>query len=87
MSDTQAITVADARKGLAEILNRVAYGKEQVVLTRHGRRVAAIVPVEDLHFLSRMRRFVARRDVDRALRELDEGRSKPWDQLRRELGL
>ncbi len=87
MADATAVTVADARKGLSEILNRVAYGKEQVVVTRHGRRVAAIVPIGDLDFLSRMRAFVARDDVDRALRELDAGRAKPWSQLRRELGL
>lgn len=87
MTDARAVTVADARKGLAELLNRVAFAKEQVVLTRHGRQVAAIVPIEDLEFLSRMRGFVARGDVRRALSDLDAGRTKPWEQLRQELGL
>ena len=45
------IAVIDARKDLAEILNRAAYGKERVVLTRRGKDVAAIVPVDDLAIL------------------------------------
>ncbi|HYR83515.1 MAG TPA: type II toxin-antitoxin system Phd/YefM family antitoxin [Terriglobia bacterium] len=45
------IAVIDARKELAEILNRAAYGKERVVLTRRGKDVAAIVPMDDLNIL------------------------------------
>jgi prevent-host-death family protein len=45
------IAVIDARKDLAEILNRAAYGKERVVLTRRGKDVAAIVPIDDLNVL------------------------------------
>lgn len=82
-----AIAVADARNTLSDVVNRVAYGKERVVLTRHGREVAALVPIEDLALLDRIRRFVARKDVDRALRDLERGRSKSWDTLKRELSL
>ena len=87
MTSVTAVTVADARSGLAEILNRVAYGKERLVITRHGRELAAIVPVEDLQLVNRLRRFVARKDVARALAELDAGKSPSWDKLREELGL
>jgi prevent-host-death family protein len=45
------IAVIDARKDLAEVLNRAAYGKERVVLTRRGKDVAAIVPMDDLNIL------------------------------------
>ena len=45
------IAVIDARKDLADILNRAAYGKERVVLTRRGKDVAAIVPMDDLNIL------------------------------------
>jgi prevent-host-death family protein len=87
MTAVSAITVADARSGLAELLNRVAYGKERLVITRHGREIAAIVPVEDLQLANRLRRFVARKDVARALADLDAGKSASWDRLRQELGL
>ena len=84
---TTAISVAEARSDLAELLNRVAYGKERLVITRHGRELAAIVPVEDLKAIDRLRRFVARKDVSRALAELDAGKARSWDQLRKEMGL
>ena len=48
------IAVIDARKDLADILNRAAYGKERVVLTRRGKDVAAIVPIDDLNILEAM---------------------------------
>lgn len=87
MNAVTAISVADARSDLAELLNRVAYGKERLVITRHGRELAAIVPVEDLKLATRLRRFVARKDVARALAGLDTGQAASWDQLKSELGL
>jgi prevent-host-death family protein len=82
-----AVSVADARSDLAELLNRVAYGKERLVITRHGRELAALVPVEDLQLANRLRRFVARKDVARALAELDAGKAPTWERLRQELRL
>ena len=87
MTAPTAVSVADARSDLAELLNRVAYGKERLVITRHGRELAALVPVEDLQLVNRLRRFVARKDVARALAELDAGKAPSWEQLREELGL
>ena len=37
------VTVAEARAGWAELVARVAYEGVRVVLTKHGRRVAALV--------------------------------------------
>jgi prevent-host-death family protein len=45
------ITTVDARGRLSELLNRAAYGHERVVLTRRGKPVAALVPVEDLELI------------------------------------
>jgi prevent-host-death family protein len=87
MPTPAAVSVAEARSGLADLLNRVAYGKERLVVTRHGRQLAAIVPIEDLDLLDRLRGFVMRKDVVRALRDLDSGRARPWQELRAELGL
>jgi prevent-host-death family protein len=43
-----------AREEFAEVLNRVAYGKERIVLHRHGKPLVAIIPVEDLQLLERL---------------------------------
>jgi prevent-host-death family protein len=45
------IPVTQARDELADLVNRVAYGDERVVLTRHGRPVAALVSPGDLSVL------------------------------------
>lgn len=45
------IPVTQARAELAELVNRVAYSGERMILTRHGRPLAALVSAEDLAFL------------------------------------
>jgi len=46
--DAAFVSTKRLRESLAEILNRVAYGDEQVVVTRHGRPFVAIVATYDL---------------------------------------
>ena len=45
------VPVTQARSELADLVNRVVYGGERVVLTRHGRPVAALVGAADLERL------------------------------------
>ena len=45
---TSQIPVTQAREELADLINRVAYGHERIILTRHSKPVACIVPPEDL---------------------------------------
>jgi prevent-host-death family protein len=45
---TSEIPVTQARDELAELINRVAYGHERIILTRHSKAVACLVPPEDL---------------------------------------
>jgi len=82
-----SVTTAEARKQLAELVNRVAYGKERVVLTRHGRELAAVVPLEDLRLLERLRSRLTRRQVQRALKEVQERGAVPWEALQEALDL
>jgi len=46
------LSISEARDSLAEIINRVAYQGERVVLRRHGKAVAALVSAADLERLS-----------------------------------
>jgi prevent-host-death family protein len=48
---TTEIPVTQARDELAELINRVAYGHERIILTRHSKAVACLVPPEDLERL------------------------------------
>ena len=44
-------SIRKARQNLSEVVNRVSYGGERVMLCRHDRAVAAIVSVLDLKWL------------------------------------
>jgi prevent-host-death family protein len=80
-----SISTADARQNLAELINRVAYGKERVVLTRHGKEIAALVPVEDLTLVERLRLYLRRREVEAALRDVESRGGIDLDELLRDL--
>ena len=43
-----AVSVSEARQTLSDLVNRVAYGNERITVVRHGRAVAAIVPMSDV---------------------------------------
>jgi prevent-host-death family protein len=45
---TSEIPVTQAREELADLINRVAYGHERIILTKHSKPVACLVPPEDL---------------------------------------
>ena len=47
----QEIPVTEARAQLSELINRVGFGKERIVLTRHGKPLVALVPAEILEEL------------------------------------
>lgn len=81
------VTTAEARKNMAELLNRAAYGGERFVVTRHGKELVAIVPLEDATLLDRLRGFLAERDYEAALREVAEAGTVPWEEVRRDLDL
>lgn len=53
------LSVSEARESFADLVNRVAYGRERVLVARRGRAVAAIVPIEDVERLERLDREAA----------------------------
>jgi prevent-host-death family protein len=50
---TREVPVTQARADLAELVSRVGYTGERILLTRHGKPLAALVPVSDLEELER----------------------------------
>lgn len=81
------VTTAEARKNMAELLNRAAYGGERFVVTRHGKELVAIVPVEDATLLERLRALLEKRDYEAALEAVSELGTVSWDEVRRDLDL
>jgi prevent-host-death family protein len=51
---TYEIPVTQARAALADLINRVVYGSERVVVTRHGKPLVALVSAADLERLEEL---------------------------------
>ncbi|MEV7277820.1 type II toxin-antitoxin system Phd/YefM family antitoxin [Streptomyces sp. NPDC093111] len=57
------IPVTQARAELADLINRVVYGNERVVVTRHGKPLVALVSAADLELLEAAEQPVEERAV------------------------
>ena len=79
------ITIADARKKFANIINQVAFGNESFVLTRRGEPIAAIVSMKELKLLQDLEDRI---DIEDAWKAKNEpGEPIPWEELKKELEL
>ncbi|HET6676616.1 MAG TPA: type II toxin-antitoxin system Phd/YefM family antitoxin [Nitrospiraceae bacterium] len=63
------LPASKAREGFADAINRVAFGKERVVLRRRGKEVAAMVPIDDLRLLEELEDRIDLADARAALAE------------------
>lgn len=76
------------RQEFSETINRVAYGRERIILRRRGRDLAAVIPLEDLMLLEELE---DRLDVEEAEGILAEAKAKrekpiPWNTAKKKLG-
>ena len=78
------IGVADIRANLADVINRVAYGGERIVLQRRGKQVLAVVPMEDLALIEEMEN---RADIRAALKARKEKGAVPLEKIKARLGM
>jgi prevent-host-death family protein len=82
-----SVNTTEARENLAEVINRVAYAKDRVRITRRGKQVAAVVPIEDLELLERMEDEIDIREAKKALAEARKLGTIPWEEAKKELEL
>jgi prevent-host-death family protein len=81
------VEATQARNTFAEMVNRVRYGSDRVVILRRGKPVAAVVPVEDLRLLELLE---DRLDIEAARRALADPRNRariPWARVKAALKL
>jgi len=83
------VGIAEARKRLSELINRVAFGEERVLLESRGKAKAALVSLEDLQKLNRLDLETGKkpedqwealkraREVREAIREMRAGQPLP----------
>ena len=75
------------RANLSDTVNRTCYQGERIVLTRHGRAVAALVPVADLEALEALENRADLEAARKALAEMKAGKIKaiPWEEAEKAL--
>jgi prevent-host-death family protein len=86
-STSEAITTVAARQRFSDLINRVAYGKDRILLTRRSRPLVAVVPIEDIALLEAMEDRDDLRAARAAIREVKRKGTTPWTQIKKELGL
>ena len=79
------ISTADARKKFSNIVNRVAFGKESIILTRRGEEIAALVAMDELRLLQELEDRIDIADAIKAIKE--PGEDIPAEQFWKKLGL
>lgn len=77
------------RQEFSETINRVAYGRERIMLHRRGKNLAALIPVEDLALLEALEDRLDVEDAGRILAQARARREKPiaWEKAKKKLGL
>jgi prevent-host-death family protein len=80
-------TTGEARDRFSQLISEAAYGAQRVVLTRHGKKIAAVVPISDLDLLNQLERIIDVEEARKALAEAQEGGSLSVETLRKKLGL
>ncbi len=86
-STNEAVTTAAARKNFSDLINRVAYGKDRVVLTRRNKPLAAVVPFEDIALMEEIEDREDLKAARTAIREAKRKGTIPWTRIKKELGL
>lgn len=90
MEATYHLTASEARESFADVLNRVSYGHDCVVVESRGKERAAVISIEDLHLLERLRQEEEDRidaaEAARVLADPNEERVS-WESLKDDLGL
>jgi prevent-host-death family protein len=51
----QSFTTDELRSNLSQVINRAAFGVDPVLVTRGGRKIAAVISLVDLVFLENMK--------------------------------
>jgi prevent-host-death family protein len=79
----EKITTRQLRLGLSDIISRVAFGGERVVVSRNGKDTAAVISLDDLEILQAIENKF---DVEAFLGAKDE-ETIAWDDLKDELDI
>jgi prevent-host-death family protein len=81
------VNTVNARAQFSEIINRAAFGKERVTLTRRGKEIVAVVPIEDVQLLEALEDKIDLEEARVALAEAKKKGTVSWEKIKKDLGI
>lgn len=81
-----SVSAREAREEFSDLLNRAAYARDRIVITRNGKSVAAIISTADLELLEALE-DAADLEALRQAREQDDGERVAWEDVKAKHGL
>lgn len=84
------VSSEEVRDGLGELINRVAYGGERVMVTRRGKKIVGIITAEEMELLEAVLDAIEDEIdiplVKERMAEIERGEYVSLEQLKSELG-
>jgi prevent-host-death family protein len=90
MESTERISTTEARQNFSELVSKVAYGRERIILHRRENPLAALISMEELRlFEMLLKEHEDRTDIEVALSTLadEDDEEIPWEEAREDIGL
>jgi prevent-host-death family protein len=81
------VNTVNARAQFSEIINRAAFGKERVTLTRRGKEIVAVVPIEDVKLLEALEDKIDLEEARAGLAEAKKKGTVSWEKIKKDLGI
>ena len=78
------LQASEIRGNMSEAINRVAYGRERLILRRRNKNAAALISMDDLALLEELEN---RADILSARKALKEPKTITWEKAKKSLGL
>lgn len=72
---SQTLPLKDVREQLSDLVSRVAYGNQKVVITKFGKPVAALVTFEDYEKIMNPARRFKKEEWDKGFSLMDKARA------------
>ncbi|MCH7575929.1 MAG: type II toxin-antitoxin system Phd/YefM family antitoxin [Candidatus Marinimicrobia bacterium] len=82
------ISTVEARNRFSEVINRAAFGKERIILTRRGKDLVAVVPMEDVELLESLADQLDIKLADAVKKNIEAGEpTLPLDEVAKAWGI
>lgn len=85
--DRNFLSVMELRENFAEILSRAQIAEDRFRIVKHGKPVAAIIPIADLDWLEMLEDATDEREAELGRQEIERGESSTWEEVKAGLKL